>query len=349
MSIALKTAILLVNLGSPDSPETADVRSYLNEFLMDERVIDIPRFWRTLLVKGIITPFRAPKSAAKYRRIWTKEGAPLIAITEKLTKLVANKSGVPTYFCMRYANPSPAAVLQQIAREHQDLEALIMLPLYPHYAMSSYETAVEHVKAAFQSGGYRFKLLTVPPFYNHPAYLHALAESIRPFVSQPFDHILFTYHGVPVRHILKSDITGCHCMKVNNCCEVPSPAHQVCYRHQVKVTTDRIAEMLSIPKENYSFSFQSRLGSDKWLQPYTAERFKNLPKEGVKKLIVVSPAFVADCLETIEELDDEGKEIFESNGGEHFVRIPCLNVNELWVDTIVQLAEETLKSVVVEK
>ncbi|GCD78465.1 ferrochelatase [Thermaurantimonas aggregans] len=345
----MKTALILVNLGSPDSPETRDVRVYLNEFLMDERVIDIPKFWRTLLVKGIISPFRAPKSAAKYRRIWTKEGAPLIAITENLTKLVAAKSGIPAYYCMRYANPTPSAVLEQIAKEHPDLDAVIMVPLYPHYAMSSYETAVEHVKAAFNAGKYSFQLLTVPPFYNHPSYLRALAESIRPFLSEPYDHILFTYHGVPVRHILKSDITGCHCMKVDNCCEVPSPAHQFCYRHQVKVTTDRVAELLNIPKDKYSFSFQSRLGSDKWLQPYTAERLKNLPKEGVKKLVVVSPAFVADCLETIEELDDEGKEIFESNGGEHFTRIPCLNVNELWVDTVVQLAEETMRSVFVEK
>ncbi|MFN4299376.1 MAG: ferrochelatase [Thermaurantimonas sp.] len=345
----MKTVLLLVNLGSPDSAETKDVRKYLNEFLMDERVIDIPKFWRTILVKGIISPLRAPKSAAKYRRIWTKEGAPLITITDNLTKRVAEKAGIPAYYCMRYANPTPHAVLRRIADEHPDLESLVMIPLYPHYAMSSYETAVEHVKAAHKAGNYTFQLLTVPPFYNHTSYLNALAESIKPYLLESFDHILFTYHGVPVRHIMKSDITGCHCMKVDNCCEVPSPAHQYCYRHQVKVTTDRVADLLDIPKEKYSFSFQSRLGSDKWLQPYTAERFKNLPKEGVKKLVVVSPAFVADCLETIEELDDEGKELFKSNGGEVFTRIPCLNVNQLWVDTVVKLAEETLQSVVVEK
>lgn len=345
----MRTAILLVNLGSPNSPAVADVRTYLNEFLMDERVIDIPRSWRTLLVKGIISPLRAPKSAAKYKRIWTRNGPPLIVITENLAKLVSDKSDIPAYYCMRYANPSPKDVLKKIQTEQPDLDTLVMVPLYPHYAMSSYETAVDYVKAAYSEGNYTFKLLTVPPFYKHPSYLKALSESIRPYLTTPFDHILFTYHGVPVRHILKSDITGNHCTKVKNCCIVHSEAHQFCYRHQVKETTDRVAQLLGIPNNMYSFSFQSRLGSDKWLQPYTAERLKNLPKEGKKKLIVVSPAFVADCLETIEELDDEGREIFTKNGGEEFRRVPCLNVNDLWVDAVMRLTEEALQAVVVKK
>ncbi len=345
----MKTALLLVNLGSPDSPATSDVRAYLNEFLMDERVIDLPKFWRTLLVKGIISPLRAPKSASKYARIWTDEGAPLIKITENLTKLISRKSGFPAYYCMRYANPTPNAVLRKISEELPDLDTLVMIPLYPHYAMSSYETAVEHVKSAYSDGNYPFKLITVPPFYNHPTYLNALAESIRPFLVDPYDHLLFTYHGVPVRHILKGDITGTHCYRVKDCCSVSSPAHEFCYRHHVKETTEKVAEILDIPVDKFSFSFQSRLGSDKWLQPYTAERFKNFPAEGVKKLVVVSPAFVADCLETIEELDDEGKELFLKNGGVEFRRVPCLNVSDLWVDTILRLVEEALQSVFVKK
>ncbi|MFN3952661.1 MAG: ferrochelatase [Thermaurantimonas sp.] len=345
----MKTALLLVNLGSPDSPARSDVRAYLNEFLMDERVIDLPKFWRTLLVKGIISPLRAPKSAAKYARIWTDEGAPLITITENLTKLISRKSELPAYYCMRYANPSPVAVLKKISENLPDLDILVMFPLYPHYAMSSYETAVEHVKSAYSNGNYPFKLVTVPPFYNHPAYLNALAESIRPFLVDPYDHLLFTYHGVPVRHILKGDITGTHCNRVKDCCSVSSPAHEFCYRHHVKETTEKVAEILEIPKNKFSFSFQSRLGSDKWLQPYTAERFKNLPAEGVKKLVVVSPAFVADCLETIEELDDEGKELFLKNGGAEFRRVPCLNVSDFWVDAILRLTEEALQSVFVKK
>lgn len=345
----MKTALLLVNLGSPESSSTQDVRKYLNEFLMDERVIDIPKFWRSLLVKGIISPLRAPKSAEKYARIWTDEGAPLIVITDKLTKLVSQKSGLPAYYCMRYANPTPAAVLKKISEDLPDLQTLIMFPLYPHYAMSSYETAVEHVKTAYSDGNYSFKLLTVPPFYKHPAYLNALAQSIKPYLTDQYDHILFTYHGVPVRHILKGDITGSHCVKVNECCSVSSPSHEFCYRHHVKETTESVAELLNIPKRMYSFSFQSRLGTDKWLQPYTAERLKNLPAEGIKKLVVVSPAFVADCLETIEELDDEGQEIFLENGGVEYRRVPCLNLNDLWIDAVIQLSEETLDSVLIKK
>ncbi|WP_037360246.1 ferrochelatase [Schleiferia thermophila] len=345
----MKTAILLVNLGSPDSPSTKDVRRYLNEFLMDERVIDIPKFWRTLLVKGIIAPLRAPKSAAKYVRIWTEDGAPLIAITEKLSKLLDEFTGIPTYYCMRYANPSPKEVLEAIDKELPELMDLVMVPLYPHYAMSSYETAVEHVKKAYNKARYTFRLHTVPPFYKHPSYLNALAESIRPFLQSDYDHILFSYHGVPVRHVLKSDITGSHCCKVADCCSVTSAAHAFCYLHQVKVTTDKVAQILSIAQDKYSFSFQSRLGSDKWLQPYTADAFKSLPKAGVKKLLVASPAFVADCLETIEELEDEGKEIFLKNGGEEFTFIPCLNTNRLWVETLALLVDETLASVLTEK
>lgn len=345
----MKTAILLVNLGSPDSPKTKDVKRYLKEFLMDERVIDLPKFWRSILVKGIIAPLRAPKSASKYARIWTDEGAPLIAITEKLTKLVSDYTGLPGYYCMRYANPSPKEVLSAISKDLPDLTDLVLIPLYPHYAMSSYETAVEHVIRFYKEGRYAFKLHIVPPFYRHPSYLNALAESIKPFLHEDFDHILFSYHGVPVRHIFKSDITGRHCLKVPGCCSINSEAHKYCYLHQIKVTTEKTAQTLSIPANKYSYSFQSRLGTDQWLQPYTVDKFKSLPKNGVKKLLVVSPAFVADCLETLEELEEEGKEIFLKNGGEKFTFIPCLNTNKSWIETLASLVDETITSVLTEK
>jgi ferrochelatase len=337
-----KKAILLVNLGSPDSPSVTDVKNYLREFLMDERVIDLPKLARTLLVRGIIVPFRSPKSAAKYQTIWTEKGSPLIFITQELVKLVAEKTGLPTYMTMRYANPTPTVVLDEIHTKHPDLDELIMLPLYPHYAMSSFETAVEHVKNAFNKGKYAFQLKVVKPFYNHPSYIAALANSIRPFVNDfpDYDHVLFSYHGIPERHVKKSDPTGAHCLSCANCCEVDSSAHAFCYRHQIITTTQLVGDQLGLPKDKFSFSFQSRLGADKWLKPYTAALLKEMPNASIKKLLIVSPAFVSDCLETLEEIHVEGQEDFMHAGGEKFVAVPCLNTNSDWVATIEQLINE---------
>lgn len=330
-------AILLTNLGSPDSPDTADVRRYLGEFLMDERVIDIPYMLRLMLVKGIIVPFRAPKSAAKYAGIWTKNGSPLVHTTGELCRLTGEASGLPSYFCMRYGNPSPADVLQRIAAEHPDLKELHLLPLYPHYAMSSYETAVEHVRKAHRIGQFTFRLHVTPPYYKDSAYINALAASIKPYIEKPYDHLLFSYHGIPERHLKKTDFTAKHCLSCNNCCETPSDVHGVCYRHQVRETSKAVAAELSIPENRYSVAFQSRLGQDKWLKPYTAAMLAEMPSKGIKNLLVVCPAFVSDCLETLEEIHIEGKEIFMHAGGTSFTAIPCLNTDPLWVKTLVKL------------
>ncbi|WP_026750370.1 ferrochelatase [Sediminibacterium sp. C3] len=337
-----KKILLLGNLGSPNTPTTEDVRRYLDEFLMDERVIDIPFLLRYILVKGIIVPFRAPKSAKKYKTIWTKAGSPLITITNQLAALVQEKTSMPVYVCMRYANPTPKFSLDAIQREHPDAEEVIFLPLYPHYAMSSYETAVEHVKANHEQGSYSFKLSVIKPYYKDEKYIHALAESIRPFLKEKYDHILFSYHGIPVRHLKKTDSTKKHCITCDNCCNTASEAHEVCYRHQVKVTTELVAQKLGIKENEFSLSFQSRLGSDKWLQPYTAEQLKQFPQKGIKNLLVVSPAFVSDCLETLEEIHVEGKEEFEESGGEHFVTVPCLNTDTLWIEAIDHLIKKHL-------
>ncbi|WP_026475350.1 ferrochelatase [Alkaliflexus imshenetskii] len=334
-----KKVILLTNLGSPDSTAVKDVRKYLNEFLMDERVIDLPYLGRMLLVKGIIVPFRAPRSAAKYKTIWTEEGSPLIVITNDLAVKVAHKTGLPVYICMRYANPTPKAAFQRIALEHPDVTEVILVPLYPHYAMSSYETAVEHVLSTHKRGGYGFQLKVVPPYFNDERYIKALAESIRPFLNSDFDHLLFSYHGVPERHIFKADVTGNHCLKTHNCCETASPAHKKCYRHQVKETTRLVANLVGLSEQRYSISFQSRLGTDQWLGPSTANVLAQLPKDGVKKLVVVCPAFVSDCLETLEEIHEEGRETFIKAGGASYTVIPCLNTNDEWVDAIDDLIQ----------
>jgi protoporphyrin/coproporphyrin ferrochelatase len=336
----MKRAIVLMNLGSPDSTSVKDVKRYLDEFLMDEKVIDKPWLFRFLLVKGIIVPFRAPKSAKAYRSIWTEEGSPLIVISKQLRDALKKEVPETVAIAMRYGNPSPRAAFDELVAKNPDLEEVIAVPLYPHYAMSSFETAVDYAKEQHKEGGYSFKLTTIKPYYDNELYIEALTESIRPFLNSDWDHILFSYHGVPERHIYKGDTTGQHCLKVKNCCEVPSPAHQCCYRHHCVVTTNLVAEKLGIPAEKMSLTFQSRLGRDPWLQPYTAATLEKLPERGIKKLLVVCPAFVSDCLETLEEIAEEGKELFIHAGGEQFEMIPCLNVNPLWVKAIAQWVKQ---------
>jgi len=328
-----------MNLGSPDSTSVKDVRKYLNEFLMDEKVIDIPYLARLLLVKGIIVPFRAPKSAEAYRSIWWKEGSPLVELTRQLQNAVQQQLDEPVTIAMRYGNPSPKAAYDELLQKVEGLEEVILFPLYPHYAMSSYETAVEYMKEVYAKGKYKFKLTTIKPYYKEPDYIHAMAENIRPFLNREYDHILFSYHGLPGRHIKKSDVTGSHCLNVENCCETDSHAHNYCYRHQGFITTKLITAQLNIPADKYSISFQSRLGKG-WLEPFTDIRLEEMPKEGIKKLLIICPAFVSDCLETLEEIAIRGKESFLNAGGESYTMIPCLNVHPAWVRAITKWMKE---------
>ncbi|SJZ37641.1 ferrochelatase [Sediminibacterium ginsengisoli] len=328
-----RKALILMNLGSPDSTEVKDVRRYLNEFLMDERVIDIAWLLRVLLVRGLIVPSRAPKSAEAYRTIWTGEGSPLVVFTRQLRDALQQIVSEPVAIAMRYGNPTPAFAYDQLLKDHPDLEEVIVLPLYPHYAMSSYETAVVHAKKQYETGKYPFKLSFIKPFYNEADYIDALAENIRPWLNRPHDHILFSYHGIPGRHLKKSDPTGCHCLQTADCCNVASPAHNTCYRHQVIVTTKLVTEKLGIPADKYSISFQSRLGKG-WLEPFTDVRLEQMPAEGIRNLLILCPAFVSDCLETLEEIEERGKESFMHAGGESYTMIPCLNTHPKWVETI---------------
>lgn len=325
-----------MNLGSPDSTSTKDVRKYLNEFLMDGRVIDMPYFKRLLLVKGIIVPFRAPKSAEAYKTIWTDKGSPLVVMTKALQAALQSKFHEPVEIAMRYGNPSAKEGLDKLQARQPALEEVVAVPLYPHYAMSSFETAVEEVRETHEKSNYRFPIKFVKPYYDDHGYINALAESIRPYLMEDYDQILFSYHGVPARHIRKSDTTGKHCLQVANCCDVASEAHKHCYRHQCFTTTRLVTEKLNIPKSKFSVAFQSRLGKG-WLEPFTDKRLEALPKEGVKKLLILCPAFVSDCLETLEEIEIRGKEIFMEAGGESYKMIPCLNTSPLWVDALENL------------
>ncbi|MBO9573799.1 MAG: ferrochelatase, partial [Chitinophagaceae bacterium] len=333
MTKATKRGILLMNLGSPDSTEVKDVRKYLNQFLMDKRVIDNPYLLRLLLVKGIIVPFRAPKSAEAYQTIWTKEGSPLIVLSRQLEEALQQEIEEPVEITMRYGNPTPEAAFDKLMERMPGLEEVIAIPLYPHYAMSSFETAVEYAKETHKKKKYPFKLNFIGPYYNDASYITALAARIKPYLDQDYDHILFSYHGVPARHIKKSDVTGKHCLQVNDCCNMPSIAHNYCYRHQCFTTTKLVTEQLNIPKEKYSISFQSRLGKG-WLEPFTDVRLEEMPKEGIKKLLILCPAFVSDCLETLEEIEERGKESFIGAGGEKYTMIPCLNTHPLWIKAL---------------
>lgn len=323
-----------MNLGSPDSTEVKDVRNYLHEFLMDKRVIDYPYVFRKILVDGIIIRPRAPKSAEAYASIWWPEGSPLIVLTKRLQSELQKQLSCPVEISMRYGNPSMKSAYDRLMTQNSDLEEVLLVPLYPHYAMSSFETAVEYAKEIHAKGKYPFRIKTLQPFFDNPVYIGALAESMKPYLEEGYDHVLFSYHGLPQRHMKKADPTGNHCMRSENCCSVDSIAHKTCYRHQVYVTTKKTAQLLGIPEDKYSVSFQSRLGREEWIHPYTVDVLAELPAKGVKRLLVVCPAFVSDCLETLEEMGIQGKELFLESGGVSFTLIPCMNVHPAWVSAL---------------
>ena len=335
--------ILLVNLGSPDSTETKDVKRYLDEFLMDERVIDIPYWKRFLLVKGIILRVRPKRSAAAYKKIWWKEGSPLVVISERFFKKVSEKSKHPVALGMRYGSMSIEKGIAEL--KAKGVTDILLVPLYPHYAMSSYETVVvkaqELIKTKFQG----ISMTSLPVFYNHPEYIKVMADNIQAHLADfNYDHVLFSYHGIPERHIFKSDLTKSHCKIDGSCCETASEAHKTCYRHQCFETTKEVVKLLGLTDKNHSNSFQSRLLKDPWLKPYTDFEFERLAKSGKKNLAVITPAFVSDCLETLEEIAMEGKEQFLEAGGQNYKHIPCLNDSDDWVNTMVNWIDQWAKT-----
>jgi len=326
--------VLLINLGSPESTKTKDVRTYLDEFLMDERVIDIPYWKRFLLIKGIILNVRPKKSAAAYKKIWWKEGSPLVVISERFAKKVTDNTEIPVALAMRYGTMTIKKGFDELAKKGVD--EILIVPLYPHFAISSTETVLvkaEEVRKQFYPN---IKTTEIQSFYNEPRYIKAMSNNIKNHLNGfEYDHILFSYHGIPERHILKTDPTKNHCKIDGSCCEKPSKAHQTCYRHQCFETTKEIAKMLNLKEGTYSNSFQSRLLKDPWLKPYTDFEFDRIPKEeGKRKMAVVTPAFVSDCLETLEEIAMEGKEQFLTGGGTDYKHIPCMNDNDDWVQVM---------------
>ncbi|WP_452225556.1 ferrochelatase [Lacinutrix chionoecetis] len=331
--------VLLVNLGSPDSPEPKDVKKYLGEFLMDERVIDVPLWARTLIVKGIVLNTRPKASAAAYKKIWWEEGSPLIVLSENLKKEVQAHTKSPIALAMRYGSMTIKKGIQELVDKGCD--DIFLIPLYPQFAMATTETILVLAEDIRQKHFPDVKIESLPAFYNNPEYIEVLSNSIQiALKDKDYEHLLFSYHGVPERHIRKSDVTKSHCKIDNNCCITPSKAHEFCYRHQCLEVTRLVAEKLNLEEGAFSTSFQSRLGFDPWLLPYTDRTIERLGKKGIKKMAIATPAFVSDCLETLEEIAMEGEEIFHEMGGKEFTTVPCLNTDKNWVALLAKWINE---------
>ncbi|WP_095168994.1 ferrochelatase [Pseudomonas sp. Irchel 3H3] len=330
-------ALLLVNLGSPASTQVADVRSYLNQFLMDPYVIDLPWPVRRLLVSLILIK-RPEQSAHAYASIWWDEGSPLVVLSRRLQQAMkAQWTQGPVELAMRYGEPSIETVLTRLAA--QGIKKITLAPLYPQFADSTVTTVIEEAKRVVREKKLEVRFAILQPFYDQPEYLDALVASAKPYLAQDYDHLLLSFHGLPERHLKK--LNPGHCFEGNGDCCAAAPAEVLatCYRGQCLRTAAAFAERLGLPEGTWSVSFQSRLGRAKWIEPYTEARLDELAKSGVKKILVMCPAFVADCIETLEEIGDRGLEQFREAGGEELVLVPCLNDELQWAQALNTLCE----------
>ncbi len=325
----MSRGVLLVNLGTPDSCAVHDVRRYLDEFLMDRRVMDVPWLWRRLIVSGFILPTRPRRSARAYAKIWDaageRTGSPLLAYSKALHARLSDALTMPCELAMRYGQPTIASALRRL--DEQAVSELFVIVLYPHHADSTRTTTIEAVRSQTCDG---MTVEVLPPFYDRPAYIAAQAGVIERNLPPHWDHLLLSYHGLPERHLTQADPTGGHCLQSADCCQRPSAAHATCYRHQVLRTSELLMAKLDIDESRYSVSFQSRLGRLPWLTPYTDQTLTQLPRQGVKHLAVACPAFLADNLETLEEIGITGRQNFLAAGGESLTLIPCLNDDPQW-------------------
>ena len=333
--------LLLVNLGTPDDTSTRSVRRYLREFLSDPRVIDLSSLGRWLLLNAIILPFRPAKSAEAYRKIWGNRGSPLLHHGVDLAEAVRVRLGAgwEVALGMRYGSPPVDGALKQL--EAAGCDRVVVLPLYPQYASSSTGSTLEKV---YELAGTRENvpsLCAVPAFHADPGFLDAAAKVARAALEGvEVDHVLFSFHGLPERQVRKADPTGSHCLVSGRCCDQDVPANAHCYRHQCYLTARALAGRLALADDGYSVSFQSRLGRTPWIHPYTDHVLPELVAKGIKRLAVLTPSFVADCLETLEEIGIRGRDQFLACGGEHFVQVPCVNVDTDWAEAVAGLARQ---------
>lgn len=339
-------ALLLVNLGSPASTDVADVRSYLNQFLMDPYVVDLPWPLRRLLVSLILIR-RPAQSAHAYASIWWPDGSPLIVLSKRLQEAMKSQwTQGPVELAMRYGEPSLETVLTRLAS--QGIEQVTLAPLYPQFADSTTTTVIEEAKRVVRERKLPIRFAILQPFFDDPDYLDALAESARPYLQKDFDHLLLSFHGLPERHIRKlvKHIDPKHDLRRPDSVGVSDEVLARCYRSQCQRTAEAFAARMGLRPEQWSVSFQSRLGKDKWIEPYTEARLDELAAQGVKKLLVMCPAFVADCIETLEEIGDRGREQFVEAGGESLELVPCLNDHPDWAAALKRLCERAPQSMV---
>lgn len=334
-----KTGVLIVNLGTPDSPNTPDVRKYLREFLMDGRVIDISYTSRWMLINLIIAPFRAPKSSKIYKELWTEAGSPLktygYAVEEMLQKALGKDYVVK--LAMRYQSPSIQSSLDEL--QQLGLSKITVIPFFPQYASASTGSVYEEVMRVLAQWQVVPEVRFVNRFLDHPKFVEGFVRLGKKYLAErDYDHVLFSYHGLPERQILKGDYTGKQC-KLGSCCDTANRHNQFCYRAQCFETTRLLVKELGLAGGTYTTAFQSRLGKTPWIKPYTDDIIKELAGRGVKSVLAFSPSFVSDCLETTIEIGDEYKELFEENGGEHWQLVESLNDSDIWVETLVDLVK----------
>jgi len=329
------TGVLLINLGTPDAPTPEAVGRYLREFLMDGFVIDVPAPLRWFLVNVLIVPRRKHQSAEAYQKVQMAEGSPLLIHTRTLAEKVGAELGRDylVAYAMRYGNPSIASVLGKL-REAK-VTRIIAVPLYPQYAESSFETAVVETKRRAAELGLTDRLSFFPPFYDRPEFIESFARKvIEHRTGNPTEHFIFSFHGLPERHVNK--LHPQHCLQTAGCCEQITDSNRRCYRAQCFSTAHAIAQQAGLRKDEYTVSFQSRLGRDKWIGPATEEVLKDLGARGIRKLAVACPSFVADCLETLEEIAIRGRQTFIGAGGEELHLIPSLNAEPDWVEAVAK-------------
>lgn len=329
-----KTGVLLINLGTPDSPSVGHVRSYLSQFLNDPRVIDIPWLLRKMLVNLIIVPFRAPKSAKIYQKLWTDKGSPLLYYSERARDLLQEQldSTYEVHLAMRYKNPSIPDVLEKMRRKNY--ERIIVVTMFPHYASASTGSALEEVMRVVSKWWVIPELKFVSQYFDHPSYIEAFAERGRKYNINEYDHVLFSYHGLPERQVDKVYNDGL--CSDHDCEHEITEENRYCYKATCYATTRLLAAKLNIPQEKYTVCFQSRLDK-KWLKPFSDEVVRQCGDKGMKKILVFSPAFTADCLETIIEIGDEYQEIFTEHGGEKVQLVESLNDHPLWIKCLKEL------------
>lgn len=334
-----KKGILLVNLGTPDSPATADVKKYLDQFLMDERVIDIPKLNRTLLVKGIIVPFRSPKTAKLYKEIWNENGSPLLYYSKLQAKMLQERLGDDYHveLAMRYQSPSIASALANLKAGL--VESIQVIPMFPQYASASTGSVMQLVMELVSKWPTVPLISFVNSFHDNELMIKVFAENARKHNVESYDHVLFSFHGLPERQLLKCDHTGSYCLKSADCCQTLNDTNKFCYSAQGHDTARLIAKELNLSKDQYTVCFQSRLGKEPWVQPYTTDVLKKLAGEGKKRLLVFSPAFVADCLETLYEITVEYHEEFRALGGEHVQLVESLNDSPVFIEGLAGMVK----------